>query len=328
MKTEIVLATPVEIVPVAKPLRSDQNPCAIYLGSLLEGLSRESTRRALAMFLRAMDDCDYSINDVVKYPWHTLRAKHFDVARAALMAAHKPASANKAINSARCVMHLARRERLISIEDLEDIVKTKRVRGKSVLAGRAITEDEAAAVLELCAAAKTPLELRDAGVIVLIWGSGCRRHEASTTNLRDYDSKTNTIRILGKNQNVRDVPLSPAVCEFLDRWVAVRGSAPGPLFYSNTRDEKLVVGSRLPGQTIYDRCSKLGFKACGVRDITPHNLRRTAATEQLSLPGADSTIVGRNLGQDDPKTTALYDRRPMERQRDVVNQRKMPTRKK
>lgn len=321
---EIVLATPVEIAPAAKQLRADENPCAIYLGSLLEGLSRGSTQRALVMFLRALGGPD----NIRTYPWHTLRAKHFDAARASLMAAYAPASANKAINSARGVMKIARRERLISMEDLEDIVKTKRVKGKRVLAGRAITEDEAAAVLDLCAAAKTPLELRDAAVIVLLWGSGCRRNEASTTNLKDYDPKTSTIRILGKNQNVRDVPLAPSVCTFLDRWIVVRGPAPGPLFYANTRDDRILPGKRLPGPTIYDRCSNIGFKACGVRDITPHNLRRTAATEQLSLPGADSTIVGRNLGQDDPKTTALYDRRPMERQRDVVNQRKMPTRKK
>jgi hypothetical protein len=73
-----------------------------------------------------------------------------------------------------------------------------------------------------------------------------------------------------------------------------------------TKDGKIQI-RRLTGQAIYNAIRKRGEDA-GLENFTPHNLRRSFATELLDR-GADIAIVQRLMGHASIETTKLYDRR-------------------
>jgi site-specific recombinase XerC len=92
----------------------------------------------------------------------------------------------------------------------------------------------------------------------------------------------------------------------LEAWLAVRGPAPGALFFWAFK------GGRLSMERITDeavaivlttRVAEAGVSAC-----TPHDMRRTYISELLDA-GADITTMQKLVGHEQVTTTASYDRR-------------------
>lgn len=333
---EIVLATPVELATPEKQLRPDQNPCAIYLGSLMPGPSRESTQRVLALFIRALTNLSHITEiadrrkarrdlaaDISTFPWHNLRAKQFDIARANLLAEAAPGTGNRAITAARRVMRVARREKLISRDDYEEIEDIDHIAGTRPLAGRAYEDEEIARVYEVVKDKTTNTGIRDSAMFLMLWGTGCRRTELTTIDMSAWSPITRQMMIIGKRRNIRYVKVNALTTSALERWFKVRGLQPGPMFVSNLRNSDTLTNKRLPSQTAYDRCRAIGREA-GISDLSPHNIRRTFISSALDRD--DALIVGRAVGQNDPKVTAKYDRRGKAREDKLMDTHVMPTR--
>jgi integrase len=102
------------------------------------------------------------------------------------------------------------------------------------------------------------------------------------------------------------VYLTGGAKQAVDDWLALRGSAEGPLLTSTHR-RGTIYNRRLAGTAIYETLRQRARQA-GIQRFTPHDLRRTFISDLLDA-GADLVSVSKLAGHDDPNTTARYDRR-------------------
>jgi integrase len=240
-------------------------------------------------------------------PWASLRYQHTAAIRAQLQERYAPATANKLLAALRRVLKEARRLRQISADDYDLAIDVRTIRAERLPRGRQLADAEVVALMRVCADDLTPAGARDAALIALLRGTGMRRAEVVALDLADYDPNTGAIIVRsGKGRKDRMVYAPAGARSALDEWIAVRGSASGPLFYGIVKGGALVV-RRLAAQAAAVVCASRAREA-GVAPFTPHDMRRTFISGLLDA-GADIATVQRLAGHEDPATTSRYDRR-------------------
>jgi integrase/recombinase XerC len=161
----------------------------------------------------------------------------------------------------------------------------------------ALLDTPAVAAADQMAAA---VELRDAAVVEVLYGSGLRVAELCGLGPADLDLRGRRVSVWGKGDKQRWVPLSAPSVSALQAWVArgrshllVEDSPPDALFLNRRgrrltpRDVRRILDKRSPAPT------------------NPHALRHTFATHLLD-GGADLRVVQELLGHADLATTQLY----------------------
>ena len=139
---------------------------------------------------------------------------------------------------------------------------------------------------------------RDRALLELLYASGLRVAECCGLDLEDVDRRHGTVRVLGKGNRERMVPVGDAALAALDDYLGGRGAAAGPLF-RNPRGKRLTTRSvhRIVGRRA---------RAAGIdRRVTPHTLRHTFATHLLG-EGADLRLIQELLGHRHLSTTQRY----------------------
>lgn len=162
--------------------------------------------------------------------------------------------------------------------------------------------------MEECLQDPSPVGRRDAAILACGYPGGMRRTEIAyllRENLTD-DGETVTIKIIGKGRKERVVYLDNGGADALRDWLTVRGNDPGWLFWASRRGGHVVPAHGMSPQSVYEMVKKRAAGA-GVRDLGPHDLRRTTASDMLDI--ADAVTVAGYLGHASTNTTAKYDRR-------------------
>jgi integrase/recombinase XerD len=162
--------------------------------------------------------------------------------------------------------------------------------------------------------------LRDRALLELLYAAGLRISEAIGLDREDVSVDGAFVRVIGKGDKERLVPIGDIALDWLGRWldgprpgllalahvVPVRG---GPLFVGDR-------GGRLARQQAW-AAVKRASAAAGLGDrVSPHTLRHSFATHLLE-GGADLRIVQELLGHASISTTQLYTHLTGERIRDV-----------
>lgn len=130
-----------------------------------------------------------------------------------------------------------------------------------------------------------------------IYATGLRIDEALHLTAECIDSRQMVLRVLGKGQKERLVPLSPVLlAELRDYWRALRPQR--WLFFGSRRDRPLHAG------TVQRTCQQI-CRRTGLPRITPHTLRHCYATHLLEA-GTDTRTIQALLGHQRIGTTALY----------------------
>lgn len=177
--------------------------------------------------------------------------------------------------------------------------------------------DQAAAVVE-AASEDSPLGLRDRAMIELLYGSAVRVGELVGLDLGDLDGTRDLLRVLGKGNKERMVPISQPAATAVRIYLAQgRPSLAGP-----TSGTALLLGAR--GARVDPRearrvVHRLVAAVSGTPDMGPHGLRHTAATHLLE-GGADLRSVQDLLGHASLATTQLYTHVSVERLAAVYRQ--------
>jgi site-specific recombinase XerD len=299
------------------PARLENNPAAVYLAGLAPG-SRRTMRHALATIARLVTGDEDA--DPLTFPWGALRFQHAAAIRAALAERYAHTSANKALAALRMTLRAAWQLGLMSAEDYQRAAAIRNVTGQRLPAGRALPAGELAALLDTCDTSR--IGVRDAAIISVLFGCGLRRGELVALDLGDYDAAGAVLTVMGKGNKQRRVFVVDGVAGALADWLTVRGGAAGALFVGVAPANR---GGRLTTQAIYDMLSRRAARA-GIRSCTPHDLRRSFVTGLLDA-GADLVAVQRLAGHAELKTTARYDRRPEELQRQAANLLHVPYRR-
>ncbi len=145
--------------------------------------------------------------------------------------------------------------------------------------------------------------LRDRALVELLYGCGLRASEACRLRLRDLDLNGRTVRLTGKGEKQRIVPLGGAAAEAVTRYLE-GGRSRAPVAVGEDRVFVSVRGRPLHPSDIRRavRC-ELGDAGLALR--SPHALRHTFATHLLER-GADLRSIQRLLGHASVGTTQVY----------------------
>ena len=147
--------------------------------------------------------------------------------------------------------------------------------------------------------------LRDRALITLWYGAGLRVSEAVGLRMTDVHFDAGLIRVLGKGDKERLVPLGSAGLGTLDTYVRedrsrrLKGRASDFLFPGRGKS------GRLTRQAAFCVIRRLARAAGLPGEISPHTLRHAFATH-LVRGGADLRSVQLLLGHSDLSTTEIY----------------------
>jgi integrase/recombinase XerC len=155
---------------------------------------------------------------------------------------------------------------------------------------------------------------RDAAVLELLYSSGLRVSELVGINLNDIDLKNLTVKVLGKGNKERIVPVGSKAARALDQYLRERpGMNPGgDHLFVNTRGDRLNVRS-------VDRIIRKYALLAGIpKNVSPHVLRHTFATHLLG-GGADLRAIQEMLGHKSLSTTQRYTHTSIEKLMEIYD---------
>lgn len=149
----------------------------------------------------------------------------------------------------------------------------------------------------------TPAGLRDHAILEVLYGCGLRASELCGLDERAVLLDEGVLRVLGKGEKERVVPVmgaaEAALVEYLERGRgALVGRRPTSAVFLNAR------GGRLSRQSVHAIVERYG-RVAGIHDLHPHTLRHSFATHLLE-GGADLRVVQELLGHANIATTQLY----------------------
>ena len=162
-----------------------------------------------------------------------------------------------------------------------------------------LTIDEVIALVEAPRGAEL-LTLRDRVILETLYSCGIRVSELTGLNLADLDLEEGLVRVLGKGNKERIVPLGSYARQAITAYLALRGNPPAdaPLLL-NAR------GGRLTSRSVGRIVDKYILKLATVKKISPHTLRHTFATHLLE-GGGDLRAIQELLGHASLSTTQKY----------------------
>jgi integrase/recombinase XerC len=162
-----------------------------------------------------------------------------------------------------------------------------------------------------CPAEPTVAELRDRAILELFYGTGIRLSELTNIVVRDVDTAGGLVRVTGKGDKQRVVPLGGSALDAITSYLSARGGAtPTEALFLNAR------GGAISGRSVQRIVSKRLRQVSESRQLSPHVLRHTFATHMLNA-GADLRAVQELLGHASLSSTQIYTHVTTERLKDA-----------
>jgi integrase/recombinase XerC len=148
----------------------------------------------------------------------------------------------------------------------------------------------------------TPLAIRDKAIMELFYSSGLRLTELAELRWDQVDQSSGLVRVTGKGNKTRMVPLGSFASEALGRWRRIRGNFAGfeePCIFVSQR------GKPISPRTIQARIRYWAGRQGIPQNVHPHLLRHSFASHLLESSG-DLRAVQELLGHADISTTQVY----------------------
>lgn len=144
------------------------------------------------------------------------------------------------------------------------------------------------------------LARRDQAMLELFYSSGLRLSELVGLDLGQLDLSAGLVRVLGKGNKARELPVGRKAREAIEAWLPLRalsGPADGALFVGRQ-------GRRLSPRAVQLRVRQAGVRELG-QHLHPHMLRHSFASHMLES-SQDLRAVQELLGHADIATTQVY----------------------
>jgi integrase/recombinase XerD len=173
-----------------------------------------------------------------------------------------------------------------------------------------LTEDEVDALLQ-APHTDSVLGLRDRTMLEVLYATGLRVSELVKLNISQVSRQQGVLRVTGKGNKERLVPLGDEALDWLDRYIntarkeLLKGRDSDVLFPSRR-------GSAMTRQTFWYAIRRYTEQAGIRKHLSPHTLRHAFATHLLNH-GADLRVVQMLLGHSSLSTTQIYTHVAMER---------------
>jgi integrase/recombinase XerD len=207
-------------------------------------------------------------------------------------------SAVRALSSMRAFHRFLLREGHVPIDPTAPVVRPK----ASGALHEAPSVDDVARVLN--APDGSPKGLRDRAVLETLYGAGLRISELVGLDLDDVDLEEASVRVLGKGQRERNLPLG----RFARDAISVYLRRVRPQFAASHSQSALFLnqrGGRLTRQGCAGILAEYARQAGIEKRISPHTFRHSFATHLLE-GGADIRVVDELLGHSSVTTSQVY----------------------
>ena len=165
--------------------------------------------------------------------------------------------------------------------------------------------EEVDAFLEAWPENGDPLELRNRTMLELLYASGLRVSELTTLPLTAPDFENHLLRVTGKGEKTRIVPVGETALELLQRYLrearpflAEKNPASPYIFLSRN-------GRKLDRERVWAIVKEAAARAGIHKNIHPHTLRHSFASHLLAND-ADLRVIQEMLGHADIATTEIY----------------------
>ena len=164
----------------------------------------------------------------------------------------------------------------------------------------------------------TPTSIRDVAILELLYATGARVSEVCGLDLEDLDFHRNTIRVLGKGNKERMIPMGAPAVKALNTYInnartQLANDKSAHALFLGARGKR--IDQRAVRTIVYEALSVLE----GVERMGPHALRHSAATHLLE-GGADLRTVQEILGHSSLATTQIYTHVSTDRLRQAFKQ--------
>lgn len=162
---------------------------------------------------------------------------------------------------------------------------------------RFLIQDEAKALMESVEESQKS-NLRNTAILELLYGAGLRVSELTQLNMNSIDLEEAWVKVKGKGNKERIVPLGKKAMESLQKYLKNCAQKEGPLFMNSS-------GKRLTVRTVQRLVKGSALKTGLRKRTTPHTLRHSFATHLLE-EGADLRGIQELLGHSSLATTQKY----------------------
>ncbi len=214
----------------------------------------------------------------------------------------KPASRARKISAVRSLIHYLLHQETIEkcpFENLQNPKIPKQLRPT-------YTVDQINILLEIPGNASN-LTIRDLTAFELMYSSGLRVSELVSVDIEDIDFIEGWIRVIGKGNKEREIPITTTAIDLIGRYLA--GTRPELVDKSGNQDEHALLlnsrGGRITARSIRRLLHEEEVEKGLSSDVSPHGLRHAFATHLLES-GADMRAIQEMLGHARLSTTARY----------------------
>lgn len=149
----------------------------------------------------------------------------------------------------------------------------------------------------------SPGGLRDRAILEILYGCGLRVSEACSLRISDIFMEEGFLRVIGKGDKQRLVPMGEMARDALSDYLAARPRA------ATAKDSDIVFlnrfGARMSRVSVFNIVRRQALLAGISKTISPHTFRHSFATH-LVENGADLRVVQEMLGHESILTTEIY----------------------
>ncbi len=211
----------------------------------------------------------------------------------------RPRSTARLLSSLRRFYQYLLREGLITDDPTAQIESPKLGRPLP----KSLTEEQVEKLLQ-APDAETTLGLRDRAMLETLYATGLRVSELVGLTLQQANLQAGVVKVIGKGDKERLVPLGEEAIEWLQRYL---NEARAKLLHGQTTDALFPTarGAAMTRQAFWHNLKRYTRVAGIETHLSPHTLRHAFATHLLNH-GADLRVVQMLLGHVDLSTTQIY----------------------
>jgi integrase/recombinase XerD len=179
---------------------------------------------------------------------------------------------------------------------------------------KSLTEEEVESLLG-APVIGDPLGHRDRTMLEVLYATGLRVSELVNLKYNQINTNQGVIRIMGKGNRERLIPLGEEAVRWLTDFVR---SPRSEILLDRTTDYLFPTrrGDRMTRQAFWHIIKRYARKAAIDKELSPHTLRHAFATHLLNH-GADLRVVQMLLGHSDLSTTQIYTHVARERMKEL-----------
>lgn len=150
---------------------------------------------------------------------------------------------------------------------------------------------------------RDPKGIRDKAILEILYGCGLRVSELCGLLISHVYLDEGFVRVVGKGNKERLVPMGESAADAFRQWLAVRGEAYAPEYSDIAFLNRF--GKPLSRISVFKMVREYALLAGVTKEISPHTFRHSFATHLIEN-GADLRVVQEMLGHESITTTEIY----------------------